>query len=128
MDHGHAIVAMNSKDEVVAITSYYIGTTAKHFENKHIAILHNSYILPSYRTSRIFLRGLKLNVEEIVKASPKVEKMLIYAPVSNRYLNSLYSKIARRSDPPHDASPEYYQYVISIETLSRYGTDSQHKR
>lgn len=120
MNHGHGILALNEAREVVAITAGYMGLPKNQHKDKHIAVLHNSYVLPRYQNSRTFLRGLQMNVGEIGKASPQVTEVRIHAAVNKPYLNRIYSKIARKADSPEYPNAQFDEYIVSYEALTAY--------
>jgi hypothetical protein len=120
MDDGHAILALNEMEEVIAITACYYGLPDPNQVKKDTAVLHNSYVLPKYQTSRVFLRGLTYNVEEIGKARPQVTEVRMHAGVNKPYLHRIYSKIAQTTGFIGDSSNLFTEFVTSYEDLSRY--------
>gem|GEM_PF-1423149 len=120
MDDGHAILALNEMEEVIAITACYYEVPDPNRVKKDAAVLHNSYVLPEYQTSRVFLRGLSYSVEEIGKARPQVTEVRMHAGVDKPYLHRIYSKIAQRSGVTGDSGKRFTEFVTSYEELSRY--------
>lgn len=120
MDDGHAILALNEREEAIAITACYYEWPDPNQVKKDVAILHNSYVLPEYQASRVFLRGLSYSVEEIGIARPQVTEVRMHAGVNKPYLHSIYSKIARKSGHVGDSGKQFTEFVTSYEELSRY--------
>lgn len=120
MDDGHAILALNEREEVIAITACYYGLPDPDQEKHDSAVLHNSYVLPEYQTSRVFLRGLTCNVEEIGRARPQVTEVRMHAGANKPYLHRIYSKIAQISGLTGDSGKLFTEFVTSYEELSTY--------
>lgn len=120
MDDGHAILALNEREEVIAITACYYELPDPNEVKKDVAVLHNSYVLPEYQASRVFLRGLTYSVEEIGIARPQVTEVRMHAGANKPYLHRIYSKIAQQTGFTGDSDKLFVEFVTSYEELSRY--------
>jgi len=119
MDHGHVIVGLVD-GELIGFTTCYIGLPEQRHANAQIAVLHNSYIVPEYQSTRTFLRGLHVSVQELGRSVPAIEEIRIHAAVKKPYLQRMYGKIARKIGVIGKEGDQYDEYAATYEELSRY--------
>ncbi len=92
---GNAILCIDpqTKDPVGTIGFVY-GTGAQHYEDTHICQVEIAFLAPSYRRTRLFIRGLQQFVKVVAAENPGVRLVQFWSPGENEYLRTLFSKFA----------------------------------
>jgi hypothetical protein len=91
---GKIIIVLNEHQDVIASAVYFIGTPENNFKDNEIALLDSTILLEEYRTSFIFIKGLKKITNDIQQTKGKVKDVRLLVEKNNIYLNRLYGKFA----------------------------------
>lgn len=97
MTEGHLLYIADADNQVIAMLGYYQGMPENEFKDKEIAFVDAAILEAAYRGTRIFLKGLRSLVEQIVEAHPETQEIRFAALSENTYLCRLYSKFSEPS-------------------------------
>lgn len=94
---GHLLLALDSADRLIGVTAYYHGTTEEQFQDQEAAYVDIVIFDQAHRGTRLFMKGLRYLVGQIIEQHPQVREIKFAALQENDYLCRLYSKITSSS-------------------------------
>ena len=92
--NGHLIQVVDDNHGVIGAMAYYIGTPEEDFKDKEVVFADIAIADRSYRGSRLFIRGLKYFLNQILTDHPEVQEFRLAALSENEYICKLYAKFS----------------------------------
>ncbi|MGQ7886219.1 hypothetical protein [Paenibacillus sp. WC2504] len=105
---------------IIAVSAYYIGTPEHDYEDKHIAFVEMAIADRAYRGSRLFIKGLRFLVSEIMSDNPDVQEVRFAALADNVYLCRLYAKFADISHEEDSILGKQMKFGVKINNLRAF--------
>jgi hypothetical protein len=92
---GSLVRVMDANEQDIGVAAYYLGTPEQDFEDKQqVVFVDNVIIARSYRSSRVFVRGFRYLISQIIVDNPEAQEFRFVALSENTYLQKLYPKFA----------------------------------
>jgi hypothetical protein len=88
-----AILAFNQDDKLVGAIGYILGTGEQEYADTDVIQIQTIFIEPSYRGTRLFLRGLQFFMERLQEHDTAVTELRFWTPALDE-LRSLLGKFA----------------------------------
>lgn len=95
MTAGSLIMVMDADEHMLAVGAYYMGTPEQEFVDKQrVVLVDNVIVARSYRSTRVFIRGFRYLLSQIIEDNQEVQEFRFVALSENTYLQKLYPKFA----------------------------------
>ena len=88
------VFGVYDEDLLCGMAGFFCGEPDQDFRNKEIAFLYVAGILPQYRLSRVFLRGLVFALRSF--AAMGLREIRLQARATDPYTNKLYGRFAHK--------------------------------
>jgi hypothetical protein len=119
LHYGEVIAAWNKSGEMVGILGYV--NVPPERNKDHQVSLRIACIAEPYRRTGLFYQGLKFLAGYFSDRESKVEKIDLFAPEKNKYLNNLFSKFAmRESTVQYNYMGTLNHFSVTLEQLNKF--------
>jgi hypothetical protein len=118
--YGSAVIVKDASGQVIAALGFVYGTPEKGFTDKETVRLEMVHILPTYRNTRLFLRGLIWLKEFLKEHVPATQQIQFYTESSPAERKQLFEKIADLISTEPTRFGVEHEFVASLDRLNRW--------
>lgn len=117
MTQGHMLYIADDEHRMIGLLGYYHGTPEKQFEDKDVVLADTAIMDRAYRGTRLFLKGLRYMVGQIIEKHPDVQVLRLVSLSDNAYLCGLYAKFAEPDYTREGPAGEETVFCVKIHQL-----------
>lgn len=95
LGQSHIMIIRNEQEQIIGWMHFnYLNSDYQPDRHGAIAFVDSAIVDEKYRSSRLFLKGLRQLTRHMAAENPHLNRFEFRTPASNRYLNRLYAKFA----------------------------------
>lgn len=120
---GNAMLIVNEEPyRIIGAAGFVYGTGAQDYEDRHICQIEVAFIEPSYRSTRLFVKGLAALIEYVDEGNPEVKVVQFWSPTPHDSLERLWGKLAALpgAEVVASASSQLSLYKIPMSAIRVY--------
>jgi len=123
---GKAMLAIDEETyELVGAAGFVFGTGANDHQDRNVCQAEIAFLLPEYRRTSLFVRGLQALIQVAREENPGVEVFQFWAPGEPAELTRLFSKFASLPGASLETVNGMTLYRVPFEGLEAYATRSR---
>lgn len=112
-------LCFNGEDEVVGAFGYIHGTGERDYEDMHVLQIQVFFLLPEYRGTLLFIKGLQFMTQHIAQLKDEVEELRFWTPADD-YLRRLFAKVAEPAASRETVFGGIDEYRVPCQSLLAY--------